>query len=453
MTSSQNRTEEEGQQSPSLEKKFSENEWVEIYSVEELPGCRVQFTVLPRAAFKEKMHDQAFNEVRREVAVPGFRRGKAPVHLVKERYSKEIAKQWRQQLEIGGLKEALKLLDIRPNFNVDSSSKPSSNTIEESDWHVVYRVEKQLSYFLPKKEQLKELTFFLPSPPQMNAEPIVPALLNNLKLQVAEWEEIADRTVEKDQFVTVTISSESETLLSVEKKTPEKFPPAICELLQTMTPGEQRNIVVDEELAGYLNCPVNDSVTLTLEKSYKALLPDDDQFLKKIEKNSMEELEEELRGVVHKNFVHLNKKQNREKIREQLCFTCIRELPYSAQLRMAKELEGMTDDKEEMRELFYQTTLNTIWQFILPELVQKYEIPFDFSDQEIKEAAEEIYEEEGEAEVQSMRDKLFSRLTGNHLLELVQANVNIVLEERSELPPPHTHTESCDEGCDHTHHH
>ncbi|HRX84263.1 MAG TPA: trigger factor [Phycisphaerae bacterium] len=74
----------------SLQKKLQE---VMQVQVEDIGPLRKQITItVPRDAIDERLHEQ-FDELRQEAAVPGFRKGRAPMKLIEKRFGSEVGDQ------------------------------------------------------------------------------------------------------------------------------------------------------------------------------------------------------------------------------------------------------------------------------------------------------------------------------------------------------------------------
>lgn len=77
-------------------------------TVEDTGPCRKKVTIeIP----EEKIHktlDSKFSELRREVVIPGFRKGRAPQRLVEKRFSPDIRQQTKLQLMVEAADQAIK---------------------------------------------------------------------------------------------------------------------------------------------------------------------------------------------------------------------------------------------------------------------------------------------------------------------------------------------------------
>ena len=62
----------------------------------------------------DKAFDRAVRDVRKQVTIPGFRKGKAPREVVGQRYAKEVGRQVEEKLTAESISEAFQDKEIRP---------------------------------------------------------------------------------------------------------------------------------------------------------------------------------------------------------------------------------------------------------------------------------------------------------------------------------------------------
>ncbi|AHK63552.1 trigger factor [Chlamydia avium] len=75
-------------------------------SLEEQPGCNVISVVKVSAPLVKKLQDQAIKKIKKEVSLPGFRKGKAPSATILSRYPSQVSRELNQLL----VKEAYQAL-------------------------------------------------------------------------------------------------------------------------------------------------------------------------------------------------------------------------------------------------------------------------------------------------------------------------------------------------------
>ncbi len=82
--------------------------------VEDLGPCKKKLVITVPKERVEKELEEKLIELRNTVAIPGFRRGKAPLRLLDKRFGKQIKEDVRESLAESELQEALKSHDLTP---------------------------------------------------------------------------------------------------------------------------------------------------------------------------------------------------------------------------------------------------------------------------------------------------------------------------------------------------
>lgn len=81
---------------------------------EDLGGLRLKLTVtVPREMIEGRMNKE-FAELKREAAIPGFRKGHAPLKLVEKRFATDVGQQLKSQLLGSGYLAAVEKEEIKP---------------------------------------------------------------------------------------------------------------------------------------------------------------------------------------------------------------------------------------------------------------------------------------------------------------------------------------------------
>ena len=81
---------------------------------EDLGGLRLKLTVtVPRDMIEGRMSKE-FAELKREAAIPGFRKGHAPLKLVEKRFATDVGQQLKSQLLGSGYLAAVEKEEIKP---------------------------------------------------------------------------------------------------------------------------------------------------------------------------------------------------------------------------------------------------------------------------------------------------------------------------------------------------
>jgi len=81
---------------------------------EDLGGLRMKLTVtVPRETIEGRMSKE-FSELKREAAIPGFRKGHAPIKLVEKRFATDVGQQLKSQMLGSGYLAAVEKEEIKP---------------------------------------------------------------------------------------------------------------------------------------------------------------------------------------------------------------------------------------------------------------------------------------------------------------------------------------------------
>ncbi|MCK4659409.1 MAG: trigger factor [Phycisphaerae bacterium] len=87
-------------------------EAVEVVALDAGPLRKKLDISIPRAVIDEEMGEQ-FSELKREAAIPGFRRGRAPLRLVEKRFGHEVGDDITAQLLSSGYLAAIKKMEFK----------------------------------------------------------------------------------------------------------------------------------------------------------------------------------------------------------------------------------------------------------------------------------------------------------------------------------------------------
>lgn len=165
------------------------------------PGCRATLDVNISPQASEAAYRKAMKIVNKEVSLPGFRKGKAPEHILLQKYSKFIDQEWHELLVQTTFKEALDLVKVYP-FNERSVDRPQlKKSSREEGSHIVYGMEAFPE--IPEVD-VKSITLKQPKRKEVTPENVDDAIMD-IRIDRAEWSEITDRPVKLNDYVNVDI--------------------------------------------------------------------------------------------------------------------------------------------------------------------------------------------------------------------------------------------------------
>ena len=292
------------------------------------PGCLVELKVhvLPHAV--RAAYEKAVKSVKKEVSIPGFRKGKAPDAVIVKSFDKDIQKECRDLVLQTGYKEALHLVQRFP-FAKNSVRKAQIKTFSlESGAELLFVYEAEPSV---PRIVLEEVEI-----PQLNPKPVTQEEVDKerkrVQLSYASWEEIPDRAVCDQDFVVIDIDALDhpahnvcmDKLFHVETR-------EMSQWMYTCILGMQKNESREGVAEPDPNHPFEQDNTtpkrcrITLKAIKKATMsPYDDAFAKTVQCETIEELEKKITEAVS----YLRGQEARTIARSELCHTLLQKYPF-----------------------------------------------------------------------------------------------------------------------------
>lgn len=325
------------------------------FKIHRKPQCIVEYEVEASAPLIQDAQKKALREVGKNVVVPGFRKGRAPLEIVAKRYPGELDRTWQQEIADMAYRECAALSKISPlrpdttiNFKMKNHSLESAQFILSFEAApVVPSVDVSKFEFKPVPEQ--EIT------PEKVAEAI-----RQIRFFFGKWNQIEDRPVQEGDFILADIYDlEQETPVQVFsgvrfEVTPEKMAAWMRDLVIGKNIGENSDGV---------SVP-DDNATEEEKKEFKAkkvrvivrsiqsveLPPIDDQLAKQLGANTVQEMESRIQTILHNIANQGAKDAEREQVTEFLASIAF-DLPRSviereAQFRMQQASKDPSFERE-----------------------------------------------------------------------------------------------------------
>ena len=211
-------------------------------SQERLEGSRVALTVEVDADRVNRETDRAYQHLGSRVAVPGFRRGKAPRHILRNYVGDQRLRQetldrllpdaYKQALEESGVtpiaEPEVELLAMEPDQPLSfKATVPVAPTVELGDYRGV-RQQRQPAAVTDEK---------------------VDAVIEELRRQHATWEDVTDRGIEPGDRITADVRAEAEGETILERPHWEitvgqnSLPKEVDDALAGTQAGEERTVL------------------------------------------------------------------------------------------------------------------------------------------------------------------------------------------------------------------
>jgi trigger factor len=298
------------------------------------PGCKtiLDVTVTPEAAHAS--YSKAVANIKKEISVPGFRKGKAPDSMILEKYQKYINKEWEDILLNTTLNEAIDLIQLPP-FNRNSFKSAAVKSVsKEEGARLTYEYEAApvIPVIAPETLSIPEIKLKTVTQKDINET------LENLSLQSGEWNDVTDRPVQEGDYVVIDIDNIGEnagnictqTLFAVKEG---KMGEWMRKLVIGLTPGqtaegtsekeedEEECQACEEGVAGHTHdfIPTLCRITLYTIREAKPH-PLDDELAKKYKADSFQKLIEGVKANLEKNAEE-EKKDRERKLMELQIFT------------------------------------------------------------------------------------------------------------------------------------
>jgi trigger factor len=166
-------------------------------------GCDVKFeiTLLPQAT--QKVYTQAIKIVKKEISLPGFRKGKAPDYLINEHYLSHINTEFRNLVVQEAFDEALKETKIYP-LTDKSVKKPQLKNASKDEGALVV-IEFECSPQIPTIDT-KDVVLKKIEKESVTPEKIEKAI-EDIRHHHATTENVTDRPIQEGDFVDLDIDA------------------------------------------------------------------------------------------------------------------------------------------------------------------------------------------------------------------------------------------------------
>jgi len=324
------------------------------------PGCLAKLNVAVSPLISKSSHHEALKRVRKEVSLPGFRKGKAPDAVLLKHYAAAIQKEWQTCLLQEAFEECIQLTNCYPVKSAARSIK--SNVVEMSTPDAPAKVYFQYE-FEPQVPQInaEEIELVQQNTPQVTEEELA-EFIEQAQLMFATWEEIADRSAEEEDYVRLDIEkihgdhTHPEFTDKRFKLTTKKMSRWLRQLVVGLSVGQSAEGISapDEALETDLDEDIKASFKptpyrVTLKAIEKPTLPElNDDFAKKLGGSTFEEVREKLK----KQLQHNAEAKEKDKLGEQLEKLIFEKYPLDLpKSLLEKEVKSMQDIKtRQMRE-------------------------------------------------------------------------------------------------------
>ncbi|UCF81586.1 MAG: trigger factor [Acidobacteriota bacterium] len=298
--------------------------------IENLSACKRRLRIEVPRDDVQVTFDKVVAEMRREADLPGFRKGKAPIDLIKRRFHQQISKEVLERIITEKVSQALKDASIEPVGNPVLTEQPDL-ALSESGPTVDFRFEVDIEIHPEiSLKRVRGLSLARKSAKVSSEE--VKKSLEALRERVASLVPVEGRAARKGDFVAADVESERDDAKpkkeTVTLSLDDNLEPTFLKELLDASPGDVKEFSVDYGAEHPDKTVAGKTVRYRVEvKAVKEKrLPElDDQFAKQIsdELTSLAELEEQLR----KDLEAQKQRDVRKDLEEQALAALIAENP------------------------------------------------------------------------------------------------------------------------------
>ena len=362
-------------------------------------NCQVSMNVSVSAAATKSSWQDAMRSIKKQVSLPGFRKGKAPDALILKQFSKPLEQEWHESLLNHSFREACELSGRHCLHSSSLKNAKVKRCEKDSGADLFYEFE---SY--PQIPQLSEEPLSLKQVERKDVEQ------NTIEDEVAylaksrvEWKEIKDRAAKAGDFVQCSLYAiGEEEKIVFEKKAMEledgKIETWLKNLLEGIEAGTEKEGLDDKDQKHRVKA----------HALYEAKLPEiDDEFAKSFGAKDLDDLKEKVKARLNNQEDQRVKELMRVQVEEALVEKYHFDLPQSllsaekksmknarlAQLKKEgskdKDLDAEEDKIDEEVQLEAEKKLRLI--FLIRAFAEKEKIQVPQKDIEEKITEHQIY--------------------------------------------------------------
>lgn len=295
--------------------------------IEDIGPCRKQINIEVPAAKVDETFSDVVSSYTKHARIPGFRPGKAPSHLVKRRFQKEILSDVKEHLIPQGYQEAIAREKLRTVQVVDVADvQPSEG--QAYGFHVTVDVFPEFS--LPDYKSIK-----VEDKPVEVTEEAVDEIVDRMRDRMATFEDVSGRPAAKSDRVVVsyTATVDGAPMESLVKDhgilakaedfgvilDPDySFIPEFVTGLEGVSEGDNKEIEVnfDEQFVEKSLAGKKAVYSVKVGKIQEKKLPEiTEEFLKSIGADSVESMRQRIR----QDLVRMKTEQEGRRVQDEIC--------------------------------------------------------------------------------------------------------------------------------------
>lgn len=338
-------------------------------SLHRRPACQIELYVKASPNLIQQARKTAIKSINKQIALPGFRKGRAPTEMIAKKFPKEIEQEFRQSLADLAFAEVQKIAKVPVLRNQSVSFDLKKHSEEGAELIFTFESEPQVPPLDPKR--------FQPAPidrPQVGEKEIDEAIRQMLFFY-AEWKSVSDRPIREGDFILIDLDTIEEG------KEPQKvFREIRFEVVPERMAQWMRKLVLNAKVGDVLE-GVSEAdetaseeekkefqskkVRLSILKVEEPLLPSlDDSFAQKVGAKDIAEMRQSVANILNAN---VDEKVEAD-LREQVNAFLLDQFPFDLPLSLIE-----AERKHRRSELFKSPELQADWKKMSLEDQKQFE--------------------------------------------------------------------------------
>jgi len=308
-------------------------------------GCRVLLEVQVKPALVSHSYEKAVKNIRKEVSIPGFRKGKAPDEVIFKNFAPQIDREWKDLVTRTAFDKSIPLINMPP-LSASSIKRVQVKKCvkdEAAEVHFEYEASPEIPTIDIANLETKAIT------PRTISDDDVAFELKKQLVRHATFEDLTDHPVADNDFVELSVdiienpaqNVFTNRLFEVGRA---EMPEWVYNLVVGMNVGESREGQADfAAVPGHVHtaechheAPKQCRVTVTAIK--RATLPAaDDEFAKKYGIATIADFRERIRAVLERD----SKSMAAEIVRSNLANELLQKYPIELPLSLLSQEASM----------------------------------------------------------------------------------------------------------------
>ncbi|MBI5346717.1 MAG: trigger factor [Chlamydiae bacterium] len=171
-------------------------------NIEKKPGCQVELEITVPPSLIQEAKKHALKELKKDIEMPGFRKGKAPDAVVLKQYPTAYEQKWHKTLADLSYVKAFEQQSI-PKLSPESKIVFNMKSISDSSATLSYsyETEPEVPTINPKEFKFQELH------KHEVTDKKVDEVIHQSRFFFAEWKNIEDRPIQENDYIIVDIEN------------------------------------------------------------------------------------------------------------------------------------------------------------------------------------------------------------------------------------------------------